>query len=54
MTRTVARRRHTQGFGKADDADLVNLDGSPNLDDPRVVGALDFAYSGTARSLRSC
>lgn len=32
-------------WAKANGADLVNKDGSPNLDDPKVVEALDFADS---------
>lgn len=32
-------------WAKANGADLVNSDGSPNLADPKVAEALDFAYS---------
>ncbi len=32
-------------WAKGNGADLVNSDGSPNLDDPKVVEALTFAYS---------
>ncbi len=32
-------------WAKANGADLVNEDGSPNLDDPKTAEALDFAYS---------
>ncbi|MBV9820847.1 MAG: extracellular solute-binding protein, partial [Actinobacteria bacterium] len=32
-------------WAKGNGADLVNADGSPNLDDPKVIEALAFAYS---------
>jgi multiple sugar transport system substrate-binding protein len=32
-------------WAKGNGADLVNSDGSPNLDDPKVIEALAFAYS---------
>jgi multiple sugar transport system substrate-binding protein len=32
-------------WAKANGAELVNDDGSPNLDDPKIVEALDYAHS---------
>lgn len=32
-------------MGQGQRRGLLNRDGSPNLDDPKVVEALDFAYS---------
>lgn len=32
-------------WAKANGAELVNSDGSPNLDDPKVIEALEFAHS---------